>query len=173
MNRARKSASEDVFLSAEEFVDYLESWVDNYPIISIEDGMAEQDWEGWGALSRRLGDQIQLVGDDLFVTNADILSQGIESSIANAILIKLNQVGTVTETLETIETAKNADYGIMVSHRSGETEDTAIADLVVATSAGQIKTGAPCRSERTAKYNRLLRIEAELGDAANYSKIHY
>ena len=172
-NNGYSLASEDVFLSAEEFVDYLESWVDNYPIISIEDGMAEQDWEGWGALSRRLGDQIQLVGDDLFVTNADILSQGIESSIANAILIKLNQVGTVTETLETIETAKNADYGIMVSHRSGETEDTAIADLVVATSAGQIKTGAPCRSERTAKYNRLLRIEAELGDAANYSKIHY
>ena len=161
-------ASEDIDLTADELTDYLESWVDRFPIISIEDGMAEQDWDGWRSLSARLGKRVQLVGDDVFVTNPAILREGIEQSIGNAILIKLNQVGTLTETLETIRIAQEAGYGVMISHRSGETEDSAIADLSVATTASQIKTGAPCRSERTAKYNRLLKIESQLGGGANY-----
>ena len=161
-------ASEDIDLTADELTDYLESWVDRFPIISIEDGMAEQDWDGWRSLSARLGKRVQLVGDDVFVTNPAILREGIEQSIGNAILIKLNQVGTLTETLETIRIAQEAGYGVMISHRSGETEDSAIADLSVATTASQIKTGAPCRSERTAKYNRLLKIESQLGGGAIY-----
>ena len=161
-------ASEDIDLTADELIDYLESWVDRFPIVSIEDGMAEQDWDGWRSLSARLGKRVQLVGDDIFVTNPAILTEGIEQSIGNAILIKLNQVGTVTETLETVRIAQTAGYGIMISHRSGETEDSTIADLSVATAASQIKTGAPCRSERTAKYNRLLQIEAQLGGGAIY-----
>ena len=161
-------ASEDIDLTAYELTDYLESWVDRFPIISIEDGMAEQDWDGWRSLSARLGKRVQLVGDDVFVTNPAILREGIEQSIGNAILIKLNQVGTLTETLETIRIAQEAGYGVMISHRSGETEDSAIADLSVATTASQIKTGAPCRSERTAKYNRLLKIESQLGGGAIY-----
>ncbi len=161
-------ASEDIDLTADELTDYLESWVDRFPIISIEDGMAEQDWDGWRSLSARLGKRVQLVGDDVFVTNPAILREGIEQSIGNAILIKLNQVGTLTETLETIRIAQAAGYGVMISHRSGETEDSAIADLSVATTASQIKTGAPCRSERTAKYNRLLQIESQLGGGAIY-----
>ena len=161
-------ASEDIDLTADELTDYLESWVDRFPIISIEDGMAEQDWDGWRSLSARLGKRVQLVGDDVFVTNPAILREGIEQSIGNAILIKLNQVGTLTETLETIRIAQEAGYGVMISHRSGETEDSAIADLSVATTASQIKTGAPCRSERTAKYNRLLKIESQLGSGAIY-----
>ena len=161
-------ASEDIDLTADELVDYLEYWVDRFPIVSIEDGMAEQDWNGWRSLSARLGKRVQLVGDDIFVTNPAILREGVEQSIGNAILIKLNQVGTLTETLETVRIAQAAGYGVMISHRSGETEDTAIADLSVATAASQIKTGAPCRSERTAKYNRLLQIEAQLGGGATY-----
>ena len=161
-------ASEDIDLTADELTDYLESWVDRFPIISIEDGMAEQDWDGWRSLSARLGKRVQLVGDDVFVTNPAILREGIEQSIGNAILIKLNQVGTLTETLETIRIAQEVGYGVMISHRSGETEDSAIADLSVATTASQIKTGAPCRSERTAKYNRLLKIESQLGGGAIY-----
>ena len=161
-------ASEDIDLTADELIDYLESWVDRFPIVSIEDGMAEQDWDGWRSLSARLGKRVQLVGDDIFVTNPAILREGVEQSIGNAILIKLNQVGTLTETLETVRIAQAAGYGVMISHRSGETEDSAIADLSVATAASQIKTGAPCRSERTAKYNRLLQIEAQLGGGATY-----
>ncbi len=155
-------------LSSDELVDLYESWVNAYPIVSIEDGMGEEDWNGWKKLSERLGNRIQLVGDDLFVTQSKILQAGIENSIANAILIKLNQVGTVTETLDTVRLAQSAGYGVMISHRSGETEDTSIADLAVATSAGQIKSGAPCRSDRTSKYNRLLAIEAELGNRAKF-----
>lgn len=155
-------------LSAEEMVDFLEAWVDKYPIISIEDGMAEEDWEGWKLLTDRLGKKVQLVGDDLFVTNTKRLETGIEKGVANSILIKLNQIGTLTETLNAIEMANRAGYTAVVSHRSGETEDTTIADLVVAVNAGQIKTGAPARSERVAKYNQLIRIEEELEDVAEY-----
>ncbi|MPQ44552.1 phosphopyruvate hydratase [Clostridium tarantellae] len=155
-------------LTAAEMVDFLEDWVNKYPIISIEDGMAEEDWEGWKLLTERLGNKIQLVGDDLFVTNTEKLSMGIEKGVANSILIKLNQIGTLTETLNAIEMANRAGYTAVVSHRSGETEDTTIADLVVATNAGQIKTGAPARSERVAKYNQLIRIHEELGDVAEY-----
>ena len=155
-------------LSASEMVDFLESWVDKYPIISIEDGMAEEDWEGWKLLTDRLGKKVQLVGDDLFVTNTKRLETGIEKGVANSILIKLNQIGTLTETLNAIEMANRAGYTAVVSHRSGETEDTTIADLVVAVNAGQIKTGAPARSERVAKYNQLIRIEEELEDVAEY-----
>ena len=155
-------------LTAEQMVDLLEDWVDKYPIISIEDGMAEEDWEGWKILTDRLGKKVQLVGDDLFVTNTDRLSFGIEKGVANSILIKLNQIGTLTETLNAIEMANRAGYTAVVSHRSGETEDTTIADLVVATNSGQIKTGAPARSERVAKYNQLIRINEELGDIAEY-----
>jgi enolase len=139
-----------------------------YPIISLEDGMAEEDWEGWAALTAAVGERVQLVGDDLFVTNVERLSRGIEAGVANSILIKVNQIGTLSETLDTMSMAHRAGYTTVVSHRSGETEDSTIADLAVATNAGQIKTGAPSRGERTAKYNQLLRIEEELGDVAVY-----
>ena len=155
-------------LTASEMVDFFEDWVNKYPIISIEDGMAEEDWEGWKLLTDRLGDRVQLVGDDLFVTNTDRLSDGRYRGVANSILIKLNQIGTLTETLNAIEMANRAGYTAVISHRSGETEDTTIADLVVAVNAGQIKTGAPARSERVAKYNQLIRIEEELDDVAEY-----
>jgi enolase len=161
-------ASEKRSFDAAGFSDYLSAWVDQYPIISIEDGMDESDWEGWAILSARLGDRIQLVGDDLFVTNTDILARGIEQGIANSILIKFNQIGTLTETLDAISMAHAADYTTVISHRSGETEDVTIADLAVATGAGQIKTGSLSRSDRIAKYNQLLRIESMLGDAARY-----
>ncbi|MGH8771888.1 MAG: phosphopyruvate hydratase [Burkholderiales bacterium] len=161
--------SEGKRFSSSEFVDYLASWVDKYPIISIEDGMAEGDWDGWKQLTDRLGKRVQLVGDDLFVTNTEILKQGIERKIANSILIKLNQIGTLSETLDAIRMAHDAGYSAVVSHRSGETEDVTIADLAVATNAGQIKTGSLSRSDRVAKYNRLLRIEDELGREARYA----
>ncbi len=151
------------------FVDYLEDLVNRYPIITVEDGMAEGDWEGWATLTQRLGSRIQLVGDDLFVTNTRILREGIAKGIANSILIKPNQIGTLTETLEAIEMAAQAGYSSVVSHRSGETEDSTIADIAVATRATQIKTGSLCRSDRVAKYNQLLRIEAELGRDASYA----
>ncbi|MES1944186.1 enolase [Salinisphaera sp. PC39] len=150
------------------FVDYLAGLVDNYPILTIEDGMAEDDWDGWRLLTERLGDRVQLVGDDLFVTNTRILQRGIEEDIANAILVKPNQIGTLTETLRAIDVANRAEYAAVISHRSGETEDATIADLAVATPATQIKTGSMSRSDRIAKYNRLLRIAAELGDRARY-----
>ena len=157
-------------LSAAELVDQYEVWLGNYPIISIEDGMAEDDWEGWKLLTERLGGRVQLVGDDLFVTNVTRLQQGIENGIANSILIKVNQIGTLTETLHAIDTARAAGYSAIISHRSGETEDTTIADLAVATGVGMIKTGAPARAERVAKYNRLLAIELELGAGAYYAQ---
>ena len=155
-------------LTAAEMVDFFEDWVNKYPIISIEDGMAEEDWEGWKLLTDRLGKRVQLVGDDLFVTNTQRLEDGIYRGVANSILIKLNQIGTLTETLNAIEMANRAGYTAVISHRSGETEDTTIADLVVAVNAGQIKTGAPARSERVAKYNQLIRISEELDDVAEY-----
>lgn len=155
-------------LTSAEMVDFFEEWVNKYPIISIEDGMAEEDWDGWKLITERLGKKVQLVGDDLFVTNTERLEKGINLGVANSILIKLNQIGTLTETLNAIEMANRAGYTAVVSHRSGETEDTTIADLVVAVNAGQIKTGAPARSERVAKYNQLLRIEEELDDVAEY-----
>ncbi|MDY3361394.1 MAG: phosphopyruvate hydratase [Clostridium celatum] len=155
-------------LTAAEMVDFFEDWVNKYPIISIEDGMAEEDWEGWKLLTDRLGKKVQLVGDDLFVTNTQRLEDGIYRGVANSILIKLNQIGTLTETLKAIEMANRAGYTAVISHRSGETEDTTIADLVVAVNAGQIKTGAPARSERVAKYNQLIRIAEELDDVAEY-----
>ena len=155
-------------LTSAEMVDFLEAWVDKYPIISIEDGMAEEDWDGWKLLTERLGKKVQLVGDDLFVTNTERLERGINLGVSNSILIKLNQIGTLTETLNAIEMANRAGYTAVVSHRSGETEDTTIADLVVAVNAGQIKTGAPARSERVAKYNQLIRIEEELDEVAEY-----
>ncbi|MBK5211005.1 MAG: phosphopyruvate hydratase [Coriobacteriia bacterium] len=155
-------------LSSAEMVDFWEDLCNRYPIISIEDGMDEEDWDGWKLLTDRLGARVQLVGDDLFVTNTERLKKGISLGVANAILIKVNQIGTLTETLEAIETAKQAGYACIISHRSGETEDTTIADLAVATNAGQIKTGAPARSDRVAKYNQLLRIEEELGESAVY-----
>ncbi len=155
-------------LSAEEMVAFYEDWVNKYPIISIEDGMAEEDWEGWKIITERLGNKIQLVGDDLFVTNTERLERGINKGVANSILIKLNQIGTLTETQNAIEMANRACYTGLISHRSGETEDTTIADLVVAVNAGQIKTGAPARSERVAKYNQLIRINEELGEIAEY-----
>jgi enolase len=150
-------------------VEFWVGLVDRYPIISIEDGMAEEDWDGWKLLTDRLGKRVQLVGDDLFVTNPQRLMRGIQMGVANSILIKLNQIGSLTETLECIEMAKQAGYTCVISHRSGETEDTTIADLAVATNAGQIKTGAPARSDRVAKYNRLLRIEEELGDSSLFA----
>ena len=162
-------ASERRSFDAAGFADYLAAWVDQYPIISIEDGMDEGDWDGWKLLTEKLGDRVQLVGDDLFVTNTKILSRGIEKGIANSILIKFNQIGTLTETIEAIEMAKHAGYSAVVSHRSGETEDTTIADLVVATNTGQIKTGSLSRSDRVAKYNQLMRIEDQLGDEAEYA----
>ena len=155
-------------LTAAEMVDFFEDWVNKYPIISIEDGMAEEDWEGWKLLTDRLGKRVQLVGDDLFVTNTQRLEDGIYRGVANSILIKLNQIGTLTETLNAIEMANRAGYTAVISHRSGETEDTTIADLVVAVNAGQIKTGAPARSARVAKYNQLIRIAEELDDVAEY-----
>jgi len=154
--------------TAADMVEFYVDLVDRYPIISIEDGMAENDWDGWKLLTERLGDRIQLVGDDLFVTNTKILKEGIDKKIANSILIKVNQIGTLTETLDAIEMAKRAGYTAVISHRSGETEDTTIADLAVATNAGQIKTGSLCRSDRVCKYNQLLRIEDELGDVAQF-----
>jgi enolase len=162
-------ASEGRKFTAAEFADYLGAWVDQYPIITIEDGMDESDWEGWKLLTERLGDRVQLVGDDLFVTNTKILQRGIDEKVANSILIKVNQIGTLSETLAAIELAKNAGYSAVVSHRSGETEDTTIADLVVATATGQIKTGSLSRSDRVAKYNQLMRIEDQLGDEAVYA----
>jgi len=155
-------------MTAEEWAGVLEGWVNKYPIISIEDGMAEGDWEGWKMLTEKLGDRVQLVGDDLFVTNPKILKEGIEKGVANSILIKVNQIGTLTETFEAIEMAKRAGYTAVVSHRSGETEDSTIADIAVGLNAGQIKTGSMSRSDRMAKYNQLLRIEERLGDCAVY-----
>ncbi len=154
---------------AGEMVEFLSDLVDDFPLVSVEDGMAEDDWEGWEELTRRLGAKVQLVGDDVFVTNAEILRQGIDRRVANALLVKLNQIGTLSETLATMEMAAQASYGRMVSHRSGESEDTFIADLAVATNSGQIKSGAPARGERTAKYNQLLRIEEELGAEARFA----
>ena len=161
-------ASEGASLKSAELVDYLAAWVDKYPIISIEDGMAESDWNGWKLLTQRLGDRVQLVGDDLFVTNTRYIQRGISEGIANSVLIKVNQIGTLTETLAAIEMTKRARYTAVVSHRSGETEDTTIADIAVATNALQIKTGSLSRSDRLAKYNQLLRIEEDLGDATSY-----
>ncbi|HUG35746.1 MAG TPA: phosphopyruvate hydratase [Candidatus Limnocylindrales bacterium] len=158
--------ADNVEKSSEEMVAFYESLLDRYPICSIEDGLAEDDWEGWRTLTRRLGTRVQLVGDDLFVTNSAILQEGIRQGVANAILVKVNQIGTLTETLEAVELAKRAAYGTVISHRSGETEDTFVADLAVGVNAGQIKTGSLARGERTAKYNQLLRIEEELGAAA-------
>jgi enolase len=154
--------------SADEMIAWYRELVDRYPILSIEDGLAENDWDGWQKLTAELGDRIQLVGDDIFVTNTAILARGIRTGVGNAILIKLNQIGTLTETLEAIEMAKRAGYTAVVSHRSGETEDTTIADVVVAYNTGQIKTGSLCRTDRTAKYNQLLRIEDRLGRSARY-----
>ena len=161
-------ASENRAFDAAGFADYLGAWVEQYPIISIEDGMDESDWEGWAILTGKLGDRIQLVGDDLFVTNTRILKRGIDEGIGNSILIKLNQIGTLSETLDAIAMAHGADYTTVISHRSGETEDVTIADLAVATAAGQIKTGSLSRSDRVAKNNQLLRIESQLGEAARY-----
>jgi enolase len=155
--------------TAAEMVDYYADWVRQYPILSIEDGLAEDDWDGWALLTERLGKKIQLVGDDIFVTNPKIIRRAIEQKVANAALIKLNQIGTLTETIEAMSVARGAGYGLVISHRSGETSDDFIADLAVATGAGQIKTGAPCRGERVAKYNRLARIEHELGSAARFA----
>ena len=152
----------------DEMIAFLEELVSKYPIISIEDGLAEEDWENWSKLTEKLGNRIQLVGDDLFVTNVKRLQKGLDNNIANSILIKLNQIGTLTETLDAIELAKKNGYTAVVSHRSGETEDTTLADIAVATNAGQIKTGAPCRTDRVAKYNRLLNIENQLEDVAVY-----
>ncbi|HVL59035.1 MAG TPA: phosphopyruvate hydratase [Burkholderiaceae bacterium] len=161
-------AGEGLTLSAQDFANLLSTWCDKYPIVSIEDGMSENDWDGWRVLTDALGDRVQLVGDDLFVTNTKILKQGIEAGIANSILIKVNQIGTLTETFAAIELAKRNNYTAVVSHRSGETEDTTIADIAVATNALQIKTGSMSRSDRVAKYNQLLRIEEDLGDVASY-----
>jgi enolase len=148
--------------------DFYAGLVDEFPVVSIEDGVAEDDWDAWGELTERLGQRVQLVGDDVFVTNTERLQRGIEQHVGNSILIKVNQIGTLTETLETIELARRHGYSSVISHRSGETEDTTIADLAVATNAGQIKTGAPSRTDRVAKYNQLLRIEEDLGDAAEF-----
>ena len=156
-------------LTTDEMIDHLESLVDEYPIVSIEDGLGEDDWEGWRRLTERLGHRVQLVGDDVFVTNEEILRRAVDEGVANAVLVKVNQIGTLSETLHTMEVAATAAYGRMVSHRSGETEDAFIAHLAVATNAGQVKAGAPARGERTAKYNQLLRIEARLGDDARYA----
>jgi len=161
--------SENKKITSEEMIDYYESLIDKYPIFSIEDGLAEQDWAGWELMTDRVGRSVQVVGDDIFVTNPRIFGKGIEEGIANSILIKLNQIGTVTETLDTIEMAKQAGYTTVISHRSGETEDTFIADLVVGINGGQIKTGSMSRTDRVAKYNQLLRIEEELGEGARFS----
>jgi len=161
-------AGEGRVLSSEEMVDYYATWVEKYPIVSLEDGLAEDDWEGWGILTKKLGKTVQLVGDDLFVTNTEYLRKGIEVGVANSILIKVNQIGTLSETLDAIEMAKRASYTAVVSHRSGETEDATIADIAVAADTGQIKTGAPARTDRVAKYNQLLRIEEELDQLARF-----
>jgi enolase len=161
-------AGEGLQLSSNEFADYLATLADKFPIVSIEDGMHESDWEGWKILTDKLGKKIQLVGDDLFVTNTRILKEGIEKGIANSILIKINQIGTLTETFAAIEMAKRAGYTAVISHRSGETEDSTIADIAVGLNAGQIKTGSLSRSDRISKYNQLLRIEEDLGDIASY-----
>jgi enolase len=161
-------AGEGRTLSSAELVDYWVELADRYPIVSIEDGMAEEDWDGWAACTKALGGRVQIVGDDIFVTNAEILERGIREGVANSILVKLNQIGTLTETLDTVALATRAAYSTVISHRSGETEDTTIADLVVAVNAGQIKTGAPARSDRVAKYNQLLRIEEDLGESASF-----
>ncbi|QJA07438.1 phosphopyruvate hydratase [Romboutsia sp. CE17] len=161
-------AGEGKELTAAEMVDLYEDWANNFPIVTIEDGLDEEDWDGWKVLTERLGNKLQLVGDDLFVTNTERLERGIEAGVANSILIKVNQIGTITETLDAIEMAKRAGYTAVISHRSGETEDTTIADLAVAVNAGQIKTGAPSRTDRVAKYNQLLRIEEMVGDQARY-----
>ena len=166
---AYRLSGEGRTLSAAELVELYGSWLDRYPIVSIEDGMAEDDWDGWKLITGRLGGRVQLVGDDLFVTNPSRLREGIERGVASSILVKVNQIGSLSETLEAIEMARAAGYSAVISHRSGETEDTTIADLAVATGAGMIKTGAPARSERVAKYNRLLAIEAELGSSARYA----
>ena len=155
-------------MTSQQLIDYWKQLVNKYPIISIEDGLGENDWDGWRALTQQLGGKVQLVGDDLFVTNARRVQQGIQQRAGNSVLIKINQIGTLSETMQTIELAKSYGYSTVISHRSGETEDTTIADLAVAVNAGQIKTGAPCRGERTAKYNRLLRIEKQLGKGALY-----
>jgi enolase len=149
-------------------VEFWSEWIESYPIVSLEDGLAEDDWDGWKSLTEAIGDRVQLIGDDLFVTNTEVLQRGIDSGVANSILIKLNQIGTLSETLECVRTAHRAGYTTVISHRSGETEDATVADIAVATNAGQIKTGAPARGERTAKYNQLLRIEEALGDGARY-----
>jgi len=159
----------DTLLSATMMSAMLTDWADRYPILSIEDGMAEDDWAGWKTLTESIGGRVQLIGDDLFVTNPHRLQQGIDQGVANTVLIKVNQIGTLTETLAVIEQARQAGYRCVVSARSGETEDATIADIAVATNCGQIKTGAPARSDRVAKYNQLLRIEAELGDSATYA----
>ncbi|GAA6137227.1 phosphopyruvate hydratase [Arenicella sp. 4NH20-0111] len=163
-----KLSAEGASLDSKEFAEYLEAWVRKYPIITIEDGMAEDDWDGWADLTKKVGSDIQLTGDDLFVTNTRILKEGIDKGVANSILIKFNQIGSLSETMDAIQMAHDAGYKATISHRSGETEDTTIADLAVATAAGQIKTGSLCRSDRVAKYNQLLRIEQELGDRAIY-----
>jgi enolase len=160
---------EGVSLTSAEMVDYYVKWISNYPIISIEDGMAEDDWSGWQMFNKKVGNKVQLVGDDLYVTNVTRLQQGIDTKSSNSILIKLNQIGTLTETINAINLARSANWTAVVSHRSGETEDTTIADLVVGLNTGMIKSGAPCRSERTAKYNRLLKIEEEMGNKAKYA----
>ena len=162
--------SEKKILNAEKMIDYYEELIDKYPILSIEDGLAEQDWKGWELMTERLGGFVQIVGDDIFVTNPKIFKKGIEKGIANSILIKLNQIGTVTETLDTVEMAKQAGYTTVISHRSGETEDTFIADFAVGVNGGQIKTGSMSRSDRVAKYNQLIRIEEELGAGAQFLK---
>ena len=158
-------------MTKEELVDYWEMLANKYPIISLEDGVAEDDWEGWKMLTERIGSRVQLVGDDLFVTNTERLEKGIKLNVANSILIKVNQIGSLTETLDAIQMANRAGYTAVISHRSGETEDTSIADIAVAVNAGQIKTGAPSRTDRVAKYNQLLRIEDELDDVAQYPGI--
>jgi enolase len=162
-------AGEGRSLDTSELIGFWQDWVSRYPIVSIEDGLAEADWAGWSQFTQAAGDGLQIVGDDLFVTNPAILQRGIDERAANAILIKVNQIGTLTETLEAIALAQRAGFGTVVSHRSGETEDTTIADLAVATGAGQIKTGSLCRTDRVCKYNQLLRIESELGDRAKYA----
>jgi enolase len=155
-------------MSADELIDLYTTLADRYPVVSIEDGLAEDEWGAWKTMTERLGDRLQLIGDDLFVTNVERFQRGIDEGVANAILVKVNQIGTLTESLDAIELARANGYSVVISHRSGETEDTTIADLAVATGAGQIKTGAPSRTDRVAKYNQLLRIEEELGDAAVY-----
>ena len=162
-------AREGLWLTSEDLVDYYANWVEQYPVVSIEDGLSEDDWEGWDLLSRRLGGKIQLVGDDLYTTNVDRIARGVETGASNSVLIKPNQIGTLTETLEAVKMTRDAGWSTVMSHRSGETEDTTIADLAVAWETGQIKAGAPCRSERLAKYNRLLKIEQEIGPDARYA----